>query len=566
MPTSAEFHHINEQNSWIKYQNGAINAIIDRSVHTVSFALSTIIDMCYFWTRKLYSSILGPISSRSILKYQMKHAKTYQEWHQAALALDYMSSGVEWKEQHETDDYDYEIIQEKLEQLQKAKELGDIEAMKFLLRTGLHRNIGGILHENLYNHVHTGTKHLVEDYLEQACITLEEVCSKSIYTATSLRSLKDSIQFFKDLKHSYGNTALLLSGGGGMGSYHLGVVKCLIEQDLLPRIISGSSSGSAIASLIATRNLDEIEFDKIFFFIDEPFDPNTPIPVLYRLYRKLDRWLNKGTLYETEHIKETCRTLIGDMTFLEAYYKTRRVLNITVSSSTNYEMPRLLNYLTAPNVIIWSAVICSCSIPRLLCNGTLYSKGPQGQLVPWNETDDFWLDGSIESDLPMRYLSQMFNVNHFIVSQVNPHIVPFLKKPFPRSFIDRTYEKFLLLIKSELQYRLPMMLEYGIFPKFCHMLLSVVSQCYEGDITIAPNSISLYDIRFLFSNTNPERVRHCIHTGEQYTWPKLSNINNNTKIERKIDELLHTLRCKLLDLMYQSPGSCQKQDDSVLIK
>jgi hypothetical protein len=30
-------------------------------------------------------------------------------------------------------------------------------------------------------------------------------------------------------------------------------------------------------------------------------------------------------------------------------------------------------------------------------------------------------DGSVESDLPMQQLSELFNVNHFIVSQVNPH-------------------------------------------------------------------------------------------------------------------------------------------------
>lgn len=30
-------------------------------------------------------------------------------------------------------------------------------------------------------------------------------------------------------------------------------------------------------------------------------------------------------------------------------------------------------------------------------------------------------DGSIENDLPMKQLSELFNVSHFIVSQVNPH-------------------------------------------------------------------------------------------------------------------------------------------------
>ena len=37
-----------------------------------------------------------------------------------------------------------------------------------------------------------------------------------------------------------------------------------------------------------------------------------------------------------------------------------------------------------------------------------------------------WRDGSLEEDLPMRTLSEMFNVNYFMVSQTNPHIVPAL--------------------------------------------------------------------------------------------------------------------------------------------
>ena len=32
-----------------------------------------------------------------------------------------------------------------------------------------------------------------------------------------------------------------------------------------------------------------------------------------------------------------------------------------------------------------------------------------------------YTDGSIENDLPMQQISELFNVNHFIVSQVNPH-------------------------------------------------------------------------------------------------------------------------------------------------
>lgn len=50
------------------------------------------------------------------------------------------------------------------------------------------------------------------------------------------------------------------------------------------------------------------------------------------------------------------------------------------------------------------------------------------------KTERRWRDGSLEEDLPMRSLSEMFNVNYFLVSQTNPHIVPALnlKKRFNR--------------------------------------------------------------------------------------------------------------------------------------
>lgn len=55
------------------------------------------------------------------------------------------------------------------------------------------------------------------------------------------------------MRHAVGRTALMLSGGAIMGMYHIGVVQALIEADLMPKIIAGSSAGSIIASIIATH-------------------------------------------------------------------------------------------------------------------------------------------------------------------------------------------------------------------------------------------------------------------------------------------------------------------------
>src|SRR5712664_3297012 len=72
----------------------------------------------------------------------------------------------------------------------------------------------------------------------------------------------------------------------------------------------------------------------------------------------------------------------------------------------------------------------SCSTPIIFPAASLLAKDPKtGKEVPWNPVPNGgWIDGSVDSDLPMARLAEMFNVNHFIVSQVNPHVVPFLVK------------------------------------------------------------------------------------------------------------------------------------------
>jgi hypothetical protein len=54
------------------------------------------------------------------------------------------------------------------------------------------------------------------------------------------------LAFFNETRHSYGRTALLLSGGAALGIYHVGVVKTLMENRLMPRVLGGASAGSII--------------------------------------------------------------------------------------------------------------------------------------------------------------------------------------------------------------------------------------------------------------------------------------------------------------------------------
>lgn len=64
---------------------------------------------------------------------------------------------------------------------------------------------------------------------------------------------------------------------------------------------------------------------------------------------------------------------MGLYTFQEAFDKTGRIINITVAPNNNYDPPRLLNYLTAPHVCVWSAAAASCALPGTSSSSSLLS-------------------------------------------------------------------------------------------------------------------------------------------------------------------------------------------------
>src|ERR1700712_5131594 len=61
--------------------------------------------------------------------------------------------------------------------------------------------------------------------------------------------------------------------------------------------------------------------------------------------------LNVGHLMDIKVLQECVRANVGDLTFEEAYDRTKRILNISVATTGRGGVPNLLNYLTAPNVV-----------------------------------------------------------------------------------------------------------------------------------------------------------------------------------------------------------------------
>lgn len=70
-----------------------------------------------------------------------------------------------------------------------------------------------------------------------------------------------------------------------------------------------------------------------------------------------------------------------------------------------------MNYLTAPHVLVRTAVLASSAIPYFFKPVELKSKNSKGEIVSYDLTGARFIDGSIKADLPTQRLKELFNVN-----------------------------------------------------------------------------------------------------------------------------------------------------------
>ncbi|KAL6716529.1 Lipase 5 [Lecanora helva] len=510
---------------------------------------------------------------KQLLYLKMRTAINYADWEIAAAELDDIEGNNQWKALLDSPDYDVALVQARLKQLDEARISCDVGRMLFLVRTALSRDLGHIGNLKMYRHTHVGTKDLIERYITSALAILDALLDVSAKAKCDGMESKYILEQVLSSRQAYGRSALLLSGGATFGMNHIGVLKALWEAKLLPRIISGASAGSIVCAVICTRTDEEIpqlletfcEGDLAVF--DEQGNEEG-------LLRKAARFFTHGALWDINHLTRVMKDLLGDMTFQEAYNRTRKILNICVSSASLYELPRLLNYITAPNVLIWSAVAASCSVPLIYTAAPLLAKDPKtGEAVPWNPSPQRWIDGSVDNDIPMTRLAEMFNVNHFIVSQVNPHVVPFLIKDedavgeeVKRSAsgdpsVPTWFNTLSHLAKGEALHRMHTLVDMGIFPNTLTKVVSVLSQKYSGDITILPE-ISYADFPRMLSNPTKEFMQQAMLSGERATWPKISIIRNHCAIELALDDAVQKLRARVAfspDEIELRMGACKRQ-------
>lgn len=456
--------------------------------------------------------------------------KTYEEWKRNALANDARSGADSWKEEEYSDLYDSKVIRLRYEELTKLRAAGDIQGLLYYLNEGIHGNMGGMGAPKLYTHSKFGTKTLIVDYINELAAAIGQLaqCSENDI------GHQEKIAVFRRSIGCFGRSAIMLSGAGPLGPFHIGVVKSLWEQNLLPNIISGASAGAVVTAMVGTRHNQ---------YVSDLFS-GASLSDLVQLLSEYAELLHTRVPTSNKHLVELIASLIPDMTFVEALEESGRYINIPVAPVKIQQRSRMLNAMTSPNVLIRDAVLASCSIPGIFPSVTLAAKDHTGKRRPYVPSRK-WVDGSITNDLPAKRLARQYGVNYFVSSQANPMVMWALQDSAQRS---DPWSRYMNIYQSAARdwmraiYPLTMEMIPVTHPAnpSVRMMFDLMTQEYTADITIMPKR-RFHQMGQLLMPLSSHETSALIKEGEHATWPSIEQIRNNTVISRKLDTVLSDL-------------------------
>lgn len=346
------------------------------------------------------------------------------------------------------------------------------------------------------------------------------------------KSLSDYKTLLLRVKKKLGNTAITLSGGGTFALFHVGILVNLFDLNKLPKFVSGCSGGAIVAAIFAKylSTSEETPYSNIKMLLSTIIKQDLKFEIFDQSESGiLNLLLNHSYFKDTKLLQNTLIDFLGEYTtFGDIFEKSGMVLNISVSGGNTASFTAkefLLNYNNSPNVLLWSSVTSSCSLPAIFPPHMIYSKTVSNNLPSlkvWSGNNQKFLDGSMLQDLPIKKLSEMFNIDNVIASQVNPHIFPVLhiQNFLNKKRLQRGNGKGNTLLRWILYF-----LEY-IYTEITHWLAvlrftavaNIFKQNYYGDMTVLPNWSLLLKMNKLLTNPTGDFILYLIIMGIKQFW------------------------------------------------
>ena len=475
------------------------------------------------------------------LNAALEDAGSYAQWLEIARELDHLEGLAEWREDDESDLYHYALLRQHVAELRAYRDEGNAVLLFEVLQESAYRHMAEISNPELYQVARAGTKHLIGEYLDQVVAAMHFICDTEFAGATAAQKLAHFVR----AEHVYGRPALMMSGGAALGIYNLGVVYALLEQDVLPTVISGASMGSFIAVVIGSRTRSELI--EMFHNLDQLH--TTALQLVSPMSMLRDK-----VVMDSKQLFKCIQANTGTLTFQESFEKSGLIINLSVSPTRARQKPRLLNYLTTPNVLLAHGSLASCAIPHVFPPVTLMCKDAHGNEVPYMGTET-WSDGSVYSDIPRQRMSRLHNVNKAIVSQSNPHVIPFMAMKQKKTLATTTRNAVLHSLKAQtsiaLDFARSSVRNRGL-RSFLDKAHAVAVQQYSGDINIhLPPKPSIY--KKILTNPDLESLQHFMLLGQRATWPRLPCIVDQTRVNSAFDQCIAKLRVAV-ELEQGNPG------------
>ena len=170
--------------------------------------------------------------------------------------MDELQGGQLWRETENSPCFDSNRVNQKVAQYHALRKSGDVAGLMFHLRSELRRDHWGLCSNEMWQHAYGGTKLCVERYLQTVVESLLFISESHMVQNLALPALQPAsasattpaappvaasvaapaplspnklcplLTFFHETRHSFGRSALLLSGGAAHGFYHAGMSEC----------------------------------------------------------------------------------------------------------------------------------------------------------------------------------------------------------------------------------------------------------------------------------------------------------------------------------------------------
>ena len=183
---------------------------------------------------------------------------------------------------------------------------------------------------------------------------------------------------------------------------------------------------------------------------------------------------------------------------------------------------------------------------------TMLCKDVDGNIIPWAPATSakfrHWTQITYAGrGSPLHRAAELFNVNHYIVSQARPYLAPFLQSDMhgpsimeKRGAISRAMAFILRLVGLELRHRLRQLDALGLLPTRIRRFL--IDERIPGHNMLLVPELSASDFGRLLETPTRDTLKYWIMKGEKSVWPAVAALKVRLGVETELDRSYQVVR------------------------